>query len=124
MDRDPDPYRLYAIIRRDLDMTPGKISAQSGHAYLDSYLMASEMRPETIPQYKTNHGIKICLECKNLSQMERAYERLYELQMPAVLITDLGYTVFEGQPTITALGIGPCKKDEIWEVIKRFRLMK
>ena len=124
MDRDPDPYRLYAIIRKDLEMSPGKIAPQAGHAYLDAYLLAQEWRPETIPLYKTNHGIKICLEAKNLSQLERAYERAYELGIPCALITDLGYTVFEGQPTITALGIGPCKKDEVWEFIKRFRLMK
>jgi len=123
MDRDPDPYRLYAIVRADLEMSPGKIAAQAGHAYLDAYLCAQDWRPETIPLYKTNHGIKICMESKTLSKLERAYEIAYEMGIPCAIITDLGYTVFEGQPTITALGIGPAKRDEV-EFLKRFRIMK
>ena len=124
MNRDPNPYRLYAIIRGDLNMSPGKIAAQAGHAYLDSYLKAQDMRPETIPLYKTNHGIKVALRAKNLSQLERAYKAAEEVGIPCVMITDLGYTVFEGQPTITCMGLGPAREDEIKHFTKRFQLLK
>ena len=124
MNRDPDPYRLYAIVRGDLNMTPGKLSAQTGHAYLDAFLKAEEMRPETIPLYKINHGIKVTLRAKNLSQLERAYKAAKEAGIPCVMITDLGYTVFEGKPTITCMGLGPAKEGEIKHFTKRFQLLK
>jgi len=123
MDRESDPYRLYAIIRKDLEMTPGKIAAQTGHAYLDSFLEAQELRPDTIPEYKTNHGIKITLEAKNLLQLERVYNEALAAGIPCVMITDLGYTVFEGCPTITAVGIGPARREEV-PFLKRLRLLK
>lgn len=123
VDRDPDPYRLYAIIRKDLDMSPGKIAAQAGHAFLDAYEAAKALRPDTIPEYKTRHGIKVCLVAKSLRQIERAHEQALEAGIPCALITDLGYTVFEGKPTVTALGVGPAKKTEV-DFLKRFQLMK
>lgn len=124
IDRDPDPYRLYAIIRGDLDMDKGKTASQAGHAFLDAYLIAQEERPETIPQYKTNHGIKITLKAKNLYALERAYVEAKAAGIPCALITDLGYTVFDGKPTITALGIGPARQEEIRNITKRFQLLK
>ena len=104
-------------------MTPGKIAAQAGHAYLDSFLEAQRLRPEVIALYKERHGIKVCLKAKNLNQLERAFAQAKEAGLPCALITDLGYTVFNGQPTITALGIGPAKKSEV-PFLKRFQLME
>lgn len=122
LDRDPDPYRLYAITRRDLQMNTLKTAAQAGHAFLDAYLDALEKRPHTIPLYKTDHGIKIAMTAKNLGSLQRAYEQACELGIPCALITDLGYTQFEGQPTITALGLGPAKKSEVYQITKRFQM--
>ncbi len=115
---------MYAIIRGDLNLSAGKIASQAGHAYLDAFLLAQSERPDSISQYKTNHGIKICLQAKNLAALERAYEEAIAAGIPAVLITDLGYTVFEGQPTVTALGIGPARKEEVHHFLKRFQLMR
>ena len=122
MDRDPDPYRLYAITRRDLQMSTQKTAAQAGHAYLDAYLDALEKRPYTIPLYKSGHGIKIAMTAKNLGSLLKAYDQAREAGIPCALITDLGYTQFEGQPTITALGLGPAKKSEIYHITKRFQM--
>lgn len=105
-------------------MTPGKIAAQAGHAYLDAFLLAQSERPDTIKSYKTNHGIKICLRAKNLGALERAYKEAIDAGIPATLITDLGYTIFEGRPTVTALGIGPARKEEVHHFLKRFQLMR
>ena len=79
---------------------------------------------KSFPITKLNHGIKICLEAKNLHALERAYNEALTAGLPCVMITDLGYTVFEGQPTITAVGIGPCKKEEVHHILKRYQLMK
>ena len=105
-------------------MSAGKIASQAGHAYLDAFLEAQKLRPETIPLYKGHHGIKVCLKAKSLGALQRAYQQAQEAGLPCMLITDLGYTQFEGQPTITALGIGPAKKDEIRHIVKRFQLLQ
>ena len=124
MNRDPDPYRIYMVVRNDLNMTAGKMSAQASHGALDTYLAAQELRPETIPLYKQGHGIKVCLKAKNEYQLEKAQALAIEAGIPCALITDLGYTVFEGQPTVTVLGLGPAKRSEINHIVKRFQLME
>jgi peptidyl-tRNA hydrolase len=53
---------LYAIIREDLNMSPGKLSAQAGHAFLDSYLETERINPQRAEEYRSDgHGTKITL---------------------------------------------------------------
>lgn len=122
-----DPYRLYAIIRGDLDMSPGKLSAQAGHAYLNSFLKSQIDRPDIAEFYQRDGiGTKICLKAKNQEQMLKAYEAAKEAGLPCDLIIDQHHiipgTQFTGEPIITALGIGPARKSEIHHITKRFSL--
>lgn len=125
---DDDPYRLYAIIRTDIEMDRGKIAAQMGHAYLEAYLLALEKRPETIPLYKKDQTIKIAMRAKKVQHLEDAYQKAFDAGIPSVLITDLGlYGLPEdmlGKPTVTALGLGPAKRNEVKDILKRFQLLK
>jgi PTH2 family peptidyl-tRNA hydrolase len=105
-------------------MSPGKIASQAGHAYLDAYVETLKQRPQVAQEYKEDHhGIKVCLRAKRLADLERAYAEAIKLGIPAALITDLGYTCFNGQPTVTALGLGPAKQEEIKQITKRFQLL-
>lgn len=45
--------RLYAIVRTDLGMTPGKLAAQAGHAYVNTFLAALASDPARAAAY---HG--------------------------------------------------------------------
>ena len=127
LNRDNDPYRLYAIARSDLQMTPGKLCSQLGHAYLDAFLAARTLRPDTIDPYKTLHGIKIAMQAKRLEHLEEAHAACQAAGIPSALITDLGYygTTEDllGKATITALGIGPAKRSELGKILHRFRLI-
>lgn len=105
-------------------MSPGKIASQAGHAYLDSYLACLSTNPQQAAEYKEDHhGIKVCLRAKNLASLYRAKDEADKLNIPNALITDLGYTCFEGQPTITALGLGPARQDQIKQITRRFQLL-
>lgn len=124
-DRDEDPLRLYAIIRGDLEMPPGKIAAQAGHAFLETYIKGMETDPTRIEEWRNGFkGIKITLVAKNLNHLLKAKESIEKTNFPYSLIVDLGYTLFDGKPTITCLGIGPAKKSEIGHITKKFQLLK
>src|SRR5690349_13889585 len=90
---DDDPtLRLYAILRGDLAMSPGKAAAQAGHAYLDAYLVALDERPEIAREYRGDaHGTKIAAQAKSLEHLLRAYEAARAAGLPAALITDAGH---------------------------------
>lgn len=121
--REKDPYRLYALIRVDLDMSPGKAASQAGHAYVDCYALALERHPERVPLWKRSHGIKITLAAPGLDSLLRAKDLAEASGLPCSLIIDAGWTVF-GEPTITALGIGPARRAEVEHITGRFGLYK
>ena len=66
--------KLYAIIRDDLDMTSGKLAAQSGHAYTNALLTAIKQTPDVALQYEDagRIGTKICLKAKSLLDIEKS----------------------------------------------------
>ncbi len=124
-----DPtLRLYAIVRSDLNMTPGKLASQAGHAYLNSFLKCFEADPQLAQEYQGYSGIgtKVCLKAP-LHKLQKAYEQAIELGIPCDLIVDSGHIMhphFDGFPIVTALGIGPILRKDIQHITKRFKVVK
>lgn len=122
------PLNMYAIFRDDLNMSMGKMAAQAGHAYSMCYERALQERPDITANYKgTGNGTKIAMYAKNLGQIIRAYRDCKEANIPCELIIDRGHISlphFDGNPIITALGIGPAYKDEIGHITKRYTMIK
>lgn len=125
---DHRPLNMYAIYRADLDMPPGKLAAQCGHAYVNAHDEAKALRPDITAGYKgTGNGTKICMYAKNLGQLLRGYREAQAAGLPCSLIIDRGHVLpphFDGQPIITALGIGPVYRDEAVHITKRFTLVR
>jgi peptidyl-tRNA hydrolase len=120
------PLNLYAIYRADLEMGPGKLAAQCGHAYVNAWDDSRLLRPEIAAHYKgTGNGTKICMYAKNLTQLIRAYREAMAAGIPCSLIIDRGHVLlphFTGEPIITALGIGPAFADEVRHITKRYTM--
>lgn len=116
--------RMYAILRGDLNMTAGKAAAQAGHAFklLTKHILEDD------PQLATSYfddgmGTNVVLKSKNLFHLERAFHDAKATGLPCVLITDEGHIMpphFDGRPIITALGIGPARRNDIHHITKKF----
>ncbi len=105
-------------------MSAGKLSAQTGHAYLDSYLNCVATDSVRAMKWKSrHHGIKVCLRAKNLVKIMQLKALCEQRNIPHALVEDLGYTCFGGKTTITALGIGPIHRDDLPE-LRKLSLMK
>ena len=106
-------------------MDAGKIASQAGHAYLGAFINAnSDLQKEYHTEFPEHPGTKVCLTAKNLHQLLRAKEEAEEAGIPAYLVTDSGCSnFFNGEPTITALGLGPATRSKIKQITKRFQLM-
>ncbi|MNR71456.1 peptidyl-tRNA hydrolase [compost metagenome] len=119
---------MYAIYRQDLDMPAGKLAAQCGHAYCMAHERAQQMRPDITAGYKgTGNGTKLVMYAKNLAQLIRGYREAQAAGIPCELIIDRGHVLpphFDGEPIITALGIGPAFKDEVAHITKRFTMTR
>jgi peptidyl-tRNA hydrolase, PTH2 family len=106
-------------------MSPGKIASQAGHAYLGAFLRCQELHPQVVVDYlKGFPGTKVCLRSKNLEALLRAQAQAESAGIPCSLITDSGcLNFFNGQPIITAIGLGPAKEDQIKPITRRFQLL-
>lgn len=115
--------RLYAIVRSDLEMPAGKLAAQAGHAFLESFLVADE---ETAKEYRADGvGTKITLQARSLDDLLWAQYHCERRGIPCALIVDEGHVMpphFDGSPVVTALGIGPIRRKNNTSIItNKFR---
>ena len=58
-------------------------------------------------------GTKVCLVAKNLLQIYKTQALAEQAGIPTYLVIDSGCPdFFEGKPTVTALGVGPVRRDQ------------
>lgn len=90
-------------------------------------LLASRRGAELLRVYQGPDfiGTQIILEAKNEAAILRAYQEAQDAGLITSLIIDKNHiipgTAFDGNPIITALGIGPCTKEQATAITKRFR---
>lgn len=116
---------MYAVVRRDLEMPPGKLSAQAGHAYTSSLYECIDRNPEDARRYRhgINGGSKVTLHCRDERELRRLADRCAEAGVPHSLFTDEGHVLlphFDGSPVVTALGIGPLPRGLARPLVKRY----
>ena len=113
------------MVRTDLGMSAGKIASQAGHAYLGAFLQSQELNLQLAAEYLQSFpGTKVCLKAKNLDALLRAQAQALTAGIPCSLITDSGCSnFFNGQPIVTALGLGPANENQIQHITRRFELL-
>lgn len=109
-------------------MPPGKLAAQAGHAFLDAYLNSLVLRPEDAEAYRDGcHGTKVALRADHLDDLLQAHAMAQRAGIPSALITDSGHVLppsFDGSPIVTALGLGPARREEVRRITRRFALVR
>jgi peptidyl-tRNA hydrolase len=107
-------------------MSPGKIAAQAGHAYLGAAVQAD---PSTLSEYHADFpgspGTKVCLQTDSVDKLKLALDKAQDAGIPHFLVIDSGCPNFHGgQPIITALGLGPARRAEINNITRKFKLVE
>ena len=119
--------RMYAVIRNELHMSPGKAASQAGHAFKLLTKNCILHNPKLADEYFSDGGIgtNVCLSSHSLEQMLQAHELCKEANIPSFLVVDEGHVMlphFDGSPIITALGIGPIDRASVKHITKKFKL--
>lgn len=124
------------VVRNDLEMKPGKLASQVAHASMaflsnkirqamtgDSLSAGLEFsEPEAI--WLKGKFTKIILQAESEKQIQAISQQANEAGLHVVEIVDDGTTVFNGQPTLTCLGIGPDNADKIDAVTGKLKLLR
>lgn len=106
------------VMRDDLGMSPGKLAAQTAHASIAAYDVAT---PECIDEWKRHGVTKVVLRVGSETGLLKIYKASVAAYLPTSLICDEGRT--EVTPgSITGVGIGPAPEEEINEITGKLQL--
>ena len=113
-------YKQVLLIRRDLGMTRGKEIAQGAHGSMITLL---ENRDDPrMREWLTGHFTKIALSVPDEAEMMLLYEEARSRGLITALVTDSGFTMFNGVPTRTVVAIGPDRNEVIDEICGHLKL--
>lgn len=116
--------KMVIVVRMDLKMGQGKVATQCAHAAVMLYNSASRSFRSELRNWLVNGQPKIVLRisdnCK--TTLKSLYQQARENKLNACLIYDAGRTQLQ-KGTLTALGIGPNKKENIDILTKQFKLL-
>lgn len=105
------------------------MAAQACHAAKNCCILASQSDPNLLRLYQGPKflGTQVILEAKNSFSLLRAQREALEKCLISSLVIDEDHVLlplFDGSPIITALGIGPCTKQQADCITKRFELAR
>jgi peptidyl-tRNA hydrolase, PTH2 family len=116
--------RMLFFVRTDLNMTKGKMAAQVGHA--TQYLITKQyLGIPTIEflDWLNSDSIKICLKVSSEEELLKFNSLGKKLGINTELVTDKGFTLFDGVETRTAVGWGPILKETHVDYTSHLKLL-
>lgn len=114
------------VVRKDLNMSPGKAAAQCCHASLMAFLNTQSTCKKDIGVWFEDGQTKIIVSVdteEELVELQKKIEADKLLQGRTYLVRDAGHTELKGQ-NLTTLGIGPCKPEHIDKYTGKLKLYK
>jgi len=112
-------YKQVIVVRRDLKMGPGKLSAQVAHASLFSASKAAKAVSEA---WEREGSKKVVLKSQSLEEILELHKKTKAAKLPCFLVSDAGLTQLE-PGTVTCLGIGPDTDERIDRITKHLKLL-
>ena len=117
--RDEGDLKQVIVVRNDLKLSKGKMSAQVSHASVEATLRSDK---KLVKKWRDSGMKKVILECKDKKELFSLKMKAEQLGLTSALITDAGKT--EIKPgTETCLGIGPDDEEKIDEVTGKLKMI-
>lgn len=121
------------LIRKDLNMSPGKLGAQVAHAsvaaLLDFSYKNEQKKSLIVPldtattEWLAGRFTKICLAVNSEEELIEFYNTAKKKGLRISLIKDAAFTEFE-KPTYTCVGIGPAMNEDIDKITGKLKLYR
>ncbi len=116
-------YKQVIVVRKDLNMSCGKLAVQVAHASLEAAESVRSKYPDIYMEWRNEGAKKVVLQVENEEKLMKIYREASERGLVAVLIRDAGLTELE-PGTATAVGIGPQESERVDEITGRLPLLR
>ena len=107
------------LVREDLKLPKGKMSAQVAHGSVESVLKSSK---EILDRWMNEGQKKVVLKVKDEKELVVYFQKAKEKGLTASLIRDAGRT-FLARGTKTVVAIGPDFEEKIDEITENLSMM-
>ena len=115
-------YKMAIVVRDDLKLSKGKLSAQVAHAAVSCAIKSENNKNKYFSEWFSEGQKKIVLKIDDLDSLLKVFNEAKSVGLITELIKDAGLT--EIPPgTITVLGIGPAPEDEIDKIVGDLKLL-
>lgn len=114
-------YKQMLVMRKDLNMRKGKLCAQAAHASLAGTLQ--NMDHPSVKAWLSSRFAKITVYVNSEEELFDVYNSAKNAGLISVMITDAGFTEFNGVPTNTCISVGPATHDELLPITGRLPLL-
>ena len=112
-------YKQVILIRKDLKMSKGKMSAQAAHASTDALLKSHK---DDINAWKNQGMKKVILSVDTEKDLLKLRQDAEDAGLIVAIIADAGRTEL-APGTVTAVGIGPADEEKIDKVTGHLKLI-
>jgi len=110
------------VVRKDLDMSAGKIAAQVGHACVLGAEYVRKSHPDWYNEWERFGQEKVIVKVASLEQLEEVKRHAISLDLPWREVTDAGHTQI-APGTVTCISIGPAPEVIVDKVTKDLKLL-
>lgn len=110
------------VVRKDLDMSAGKIAAQVGHACVLGAEHVRKSYPDWYNEWERSGQEKVIVKVTSLEQLEQVKKHVISLDLPWREVTDAGHTQI-APGTVTCISIGPAPEVIVDKVTKDLKLL-
>lgn len=117
---DGEPSRMVVIVRKDIEMSAGKVAVQVAHGCIGLTRINCF---QDINRWYLAGQYKIVLEVKDLDELNKVINDCKENKIVHFVVKDLGKTELPPNTT-TCVAIGVYKKNEIAKIIGKLKLYK
>ncbi|RLG19731.1 peptidyl-tRNA hydrolase [Candidatus Micrarchaeota archaeon] len=115
-------FKQVIVVRADLKLGKGKLSAHVAHASLEGYKRAKVYDEEAVSEWEKKGQKKIVVKVKDEKELIELYDRARQMGIPCALIHDAGLTQVE-PGTLTALVVGPLDEAKVDGLTGHLRLL-
>ena len=115
-------YKLVVAVRGDLPLSTGKISVQVGHAAVSCSLKAKNKNAKEFQEWYREGQKKVIVKVEDKKALEELKDIVESSGINNSIITDAGLTEIPPN-TVTCLGIGPARNEDIDKITGKLPLL-
>lgn len=115
----PGEFKQMIVVRADLKLSKGKMSAQASHASVEAVLKSHK---DDVEKWRGQGMKKVVLKVADEKELLQIKRNAEDAGLVVAIISDAGRTHLAAG-TVTCLGIGPDKTEKVDKVTGQLKLV-